>query len=84
MNLAGRTWALAAHPEGGSQTPGGLPAGVCPPLPRPPGKTGRKVAARLPVPVPGASSGAWGWAVCPRGLSYCLSGRDLACVPGPL
>ena len=50
MDLTGRTWALAAHPEGGSQTPEELPAQVW--APRPPGKTGSKVAVRLLIPRP--------------------------------
>lgn len=61
-DLTGRTRALAAHWEGGSRTPGSCWQGSGPP-PRPPGKTGSKVAPRLPIPHPRGDR--WGlWVGC--------------------
>lgn len=71
MDLTGRTRALAAHWEGGSRTPGSCWQGSGPP-PRPPGKTGSKVAPRLPIPRPRGDR--WGlWVGCLPAWSVLLS-----------
>ena len=87
---SGHPWTSLAElgpwPPTGRAAPGprGAAGRGLDPHPGPPARLEAKWPRGFPSHVPGATGGACGWAVSPRGLSSCLSGRDLACVPGPL